>query len=291
MKTSNYKNEDIITFISLFNVPIINNEVSLSSLFILKLEKNSKDISEFLSYKLNSKYHLKECSYLDYKIKVIISNNLVDYKFIITIKDISSTLVLENKEFEIKAKKYESNYEFDSNNIVLCGSSSMEMFYNSKEFLLPFNTINVGIGGTKVKEWKDSLFFRLVLPYLPKHIVIYIGSNNCLNSEDPINIGKELVSLFELIHSYLPSTLIHVVDLNCVPKAKDKQELFFKTNELIYEFSKSVNYIKVIYASKYVLNEDNLVNDKLFLNDGIHMNNIGYSYWGEAIKESLKKYY
>lgn len=277
----------------IFNTPVNANKVGLTIGAINRLAAHKDDVSFAIAYQRRENITFTASYDLNNKtINIRISNG---EEINVLVEDITSSLSIasENSGFESKAEKYETlgtNYE--NYHIALAGSSSMENWTTSTVDMSPIISFNHGIGGTTVEQWTNKLFQRLVLPYLPKAVVYYVGVNNIINGEHETGeaTGQKLVALFNKTHSYLPDTQIFYVLINRLPGYGNKQSDFDVANNYALEYAQSHDYLRCINAGEGLLKEDGLPNSAYFMPDGLHMSKYGYVIWGQAVKQEIIKW-
>ena len=173
--------------------------------------------------------------------------------------------------------------------IVLTGSSSIARWNNQAEAALaPLTVIPRGFGGSVMNDVLHYLD-RVTLTYKPRAILIYEGDNdtgirNPIPKEIILDHLKEIISR---IHEALPDTRVYVLSVkpsilrwNVWPVAQQVNAGYRKiadNNPLVY-------YVDV--ATPF-LNSDGSVMTDIFVADGLHLNDLGNSIWGAAIKAAL----
>lgn len=276
------------------NSKVKDNEVNLTSIGLKKLTENPLNVKELLNYSINSACKIASAIYENKQIIVTLNNNET---IKILVNDISAKKALSNKTYEKKANNYESNSDIKPYSVILAGSSSMENWSSSSEDMKPLTTLNVGIGGTTVEQWNNSLAERLIYPFSPREVVLYVGINNIINSK---NTGKEtgnaLIELFDSIHEHLPNTTIFYTLMNLIPNYMTYKEHIEEANKMALEYGNDKEYMKFIDAGSLLMKENNIPNKAYFLSDGLHMSLFGYTIWGQKVKNSViefekEKYY
>lgn len=272
----------------IFNTPIEDGKVGLTTGMINRLLNHKSDVKFAIAYERRESVTFTASFNDDTSIIHIetSTNEVIDVK----VNDISASLVINNTGYETKAQGYETkgaNYE--NYHIALAGSSSMENWSTSTIDMAPIVAFNHGIGGTTVDQWRDSLMQRLVLPYLPKAVVYYVGVNNIINGdqESGETTGAKLVELFDKTHQYLPDTKIFYVEINRLPGFPHKQTDFNAANNAAKAYEQAHEYLTCIDAGKDLLKPDGTPNSAYFLTDGLHMSQFGYTIWGAAVKQAI----
>ena len=241
---------------------------------------------------------------LEYKVKPTVSsfdatyeNKVITFKCYgatetIQVKDNSGNLIVENTNYEAKAKNYENKIAEENENyhVMLAGSSSIEFWTSSKEDLNPIVSYNHGIGGTTIEEWDEKLNQRLVFPYKPKMVVYYVGINNVINSKQDSNtIWNHLEKFFNDTHAAMPDTKVQYILMNLIPGYKDYFTTINAVNAKVVEYQASNPWLTLINPGTALLKENGEPNAAYFRTDGLHLSYYGYVVWGGIIKESIIK--
>ncbi len=278
---------ELINITGVLNIKVVENTVDLTTAGINILRRNSSNVKEFLNYVINDNASIKSATFdfIDREITVVVTLNNVDTTKKIAVNDVTLSLKDSNSNYENKAIKYESTYEFDPYNIVLAGSSSIENFKTSTEDLAPLTTLNCGIGGTTVDQWVEKFAKRLIYQYNPRAVVIYCGINNIINAKNTGEYtGNKLIELFNQIHETLPDCHIYYIPMNLVPGYMQYKAQIEEGNRIAIEYGVGKDYISYIDAGKLLLKENGEPNVAYFLSDGLHMSLCGYVIWGNEIK-------
>ena len=281
-----------INITGVLNMPVNSNNVNLTTVGLAKLENNATDVKELLNYSINSNRKINSATFANNKITVTLDNEKV-----IEINTINTAYPVNNSYYETKAVNYEKNVEFGPYNVVLGGSSSMENWTTSTEDIKPITTINVGIGGTTVEQWNDSLAYRLIYPYNPREVVLYVGINNIINAgKNGKQTGDALISLFDNMHEHLPDTTIFYVLMNLVPDFMSYESYIVEANNMVLGYASNHTFLKTIDAGTALLKKTGKPNRAYFLSDGLHMSLYGYIIWGQIVRNAViefekEKYY
>ena len=273
----------------IFNTPIVGGEVGLTTGMINRLLNHKSDVKFAVAYERRESVTFTAS--FDDATSIIRIETSTNEVISVKVNDISASLVINNTGYETKAQAYETKgATYENYHIALAGSSSMENWSTSTIDMSPIVTFNHGIGGTTVDQWRDSLMQRLVLPYLPKAVVYYVGVNNIINGdqESGAATGAKLVELFDKTHQYLPDTKIFYVEINKLPGFPNKQNDFDDANNAALAYAEAHDYLSCIDAGKDLLKPDGTPNSAYFLTDGLHMSQFGYTIWGAAVKDAIK---
>ena len=269
---------------SVMNFKITNNQVKLPTAALTKLDANKDNVLPLMEYKVKAGKMIS-ATYASNNITVTCGSA----NQVIQVKDDSINLVVDNSNYETKAKNYEkAALEEESYHVMLAGSSSIEFWTSSKEDLKPVVSYNHGIGGTTIEEWDTKLNQRLVFPYKPKMVVYYVGINNVINSkQDAATIWNNLQNFFNHTHEALPDTKVQYIMMNLIPGYTAYFDVINAVNANVQEYQKSNTWLTLINPGLDLLKENGQPNAAYFRTDGLHLSYYGYVVWGGVIKESI----
>ena len=187
-------------------------------------------------------------------------------------------------------KKEDSAKKPPMNAILFTGSSSFRMWKDVQLDFPKYKIINRAFGGSTLP---DVIYYakEVILPYKPKQIVIYCGDND-LASSDTVTAGmvaKRFQQLFYLIRKNLPKANISYVSIKPSPSRLRLMPKMEKANALIKSFlakQKNTSYIDVFTP---MLGPDKKPRPDIFLEDKLHMNQLGYRIWKKRIQPYLLK--
>lgn len=178
---------------------------------------------------------------------------------------------------------------YPQGDILLIGSSFMEYWDTSEADLGPLHTVNVGVGGTKVHHWKESIA-ELVEPFHPKAIVVYVGSNDIDGSKKSKSgeaVAAELESFFDRIQESLPGTPVYYISIAPTPKRWNVWNEADTCNQRIKQLAEERSELKFIDCTSVLLNEKGEPKEEIFRSDELHFNEAGYELWTSVIRPVL----
>ena len=105
--------------------------------------------------------------------------------------------------------------------ILFIGSSIFRQWKNLKEQMAPLPVFNRAFGGSRSAE---ILYYmdKVVLPYEPKIIVYYCGSNDINANITPEEIAGNFKQFVERVQAKLPRTQIFFTSINRAPQKMDR---------------------------------------------------------------------
>ena len=173
--------------------------------------------------------------------------------------------------------------------IVLTGSSSIARWNNQAEAALaPLTVIPRGFGGSVMNDVLHYLD-RVTLTYKPRAILIYEGDNdtgirNPIPKEIILDHLKEIISR---IHEALPDTRVYVLSVKPSILRWNVWPVAQQVNAGYREIADNNPLVYYVDVATPFLNSDGSVMTDIFVADGLHLNDLGNSIWGAAIKAAL----
>ena len=173
--------------------------------------------------------------------------------------------------------------------IVLTGSSSIARWNNqAKAALAPLTVIPRGFGGSVMHDVLHYLD-RVALTYKPRAILIYEGDNDT-GGRTPIPndvILNDLRNIISRVHEELPQTRIYVLSVKPSILRWNRWPVAQQVSASYQQIAASdplVYYVDV--ATPLLMNDGSVMTD-IFIEDDLHLNDLGNLIWGATIKAAL----
>lgn len=178
--------------------------------------------------------------------------------------------------------------ETEKGKIIFYGSSSIRKWKTLHEDMDPLQVLNHGFGGATVN---DCVYYadRLILPYEPKAIVFYAGTNDIGYGFTSEVAYDRTMDFFDYIHEELPETKIYYVEQTRQPDRDEYWEDMKELNSRVKKYAKSDDLVTFIETSETLNTEYDEAREEYFLEDGLHFTAAGYEAWTSAIKPVLIK--
>jgi lysophospholipase L1-like esterase len=171
--------------------------------------------------------------------------------------------------------------------ILFVGSSSIRMWQTAEAFP-ELSVINRGFGGSHASD-VNHFIPQIVLKYAPRTIVFYAGDNDLADGKSPQQVAGDYEKFVALVREKLPETEFIYLPVKpslarwkLWPKAQE-------TNALVKQFSAEHGYVKYLDTATPMLGSDGKPRPEIFLDDGLHMNDVGYQIWNEVIARHLAR--
>jgi len=173
--------------------------------------------------------------------------------------------------------------------IVLTGSSSIGRWNNQAEAALaPLTVIPRGFGGSVMHDVLHYLD-RVVLTYKPRAVLIYEGDNDTGASSPIPNdmILDHLRLIIGRIHADLPQTRVYVL---AIKPSVLRLSAWTEAQQVSAGYKEIASNDPLVYyvdvATPFLDNDGSVMTD-IFVEDNLHLNDLGNSIWGATIKAAL----
>ncbi len=174
--------------------------------------------------------------------------------------------------------------------MLFVGSSSIRYWTTLAQDFPEIPTIRRGFGGSHLA---DSLYFadRIILPYKPRVVVVYAGSNDLAAGESRENVLADYQKLAAKIHAGLPAARVVFIAVNPSNARWRDHDNTEKFNRSVAEFTKTAPYLAYLDTYGKMLGADGKPPTELLRADGLHLNAQGYIKWVALLKPDLLKIY
>jgi len=172
--------------------------------------------------------------------------------------------------------------------IVLTGSSSIARWNDKAQAALaPLTVIPRGFGGSIMNDVLHYLD-RIVLTYKPRAILLYEGDNDTGRDFIPVPmVIEQLEQIITRVHQELPTTRIYIM---AVKPSISRWNYWSTAQQLSAAYQQIADNDSLIFyvdVAKPFLNVDGRVMTGIFIEDDLHLNDLGNAIWGSTIKAAL----
>ncbi|QMU31655.1 hypothetical protein HUW48_21725 [Adhaeribacter radiodurans] len=171
--------------------------------------------------------------------------------------------------------------------IVFTGSSSIRLWKTLNQDFPGKKILNRGFGGSQTFE-VVHFADRLILPYHPKQVVIYVGDNDLAAGKTPEQVMADFKSLFQKIRENNRKTNITFISIKPSPSRKNLIPVITQTNQLIQQYLAAQKHATYVDVYSRMLLPSGKFNPSLYRADSLHMTDAGYRIWAEAVRPVLK---
>ena len=172
--------------------------------------------------------------------------------------------------------------------ILFIGSSIFRRWEKLTEQMSPLPVFNRAFGGSRTAE---ILYYmdKVVLPYKPKIIVYYCGSNDINADTKPEEIVANFKEFAKRVHAQLPRTQIFFTSINRAPQKMDRWTDVDAANLLIKEFCAKDKLLGFIDVNPALFDKEGKPRMELYLPDKLHFLEPAYAEFTAIIKPVIEK--
>lgn len=200
-------------------------------------------------------------------------------------------LVMEKVRFENEIEAFEQQDKengIDTKEILFIGSSSIRMWRTLQEDMQPLKVLNRGFGGATTPE-VQYFYNRIVTPYKPRIVVVYVGENDIAEGKKPLEVYYAVQKLFRQIKSDFKNTKIVYLSMKPSIARWEMWEDFKQGNTAIKTMCEADTDYYYLETASVMLNADGSIRKDIFIEDGLHLNAKGYEDWTNMVKPLLEE--
>jgi lysophospholipase L1-like esterase len=170
--------------------------------------------------------------------------------------------------------------------ILFIGSSIFREWEHLKEQMDPLPVFNRAFGGSRTA---DIIYYmdRIVLPYEPKIIVYYCGSNDINAGVKADAISRRFREFVQRVHAKLPDTRIFFVSINRAPQKQDRWDIVDKANRQVRAYCLPDRRLGFIDVNPALFDRDGNPRLELYQEDKLHLRPQAYTEFAAIIKPIL----
>lgn len=182
-------------------------------------------------------------------------------------------------------------YGFAQENLFIGDSYVDKYFWTTFDMDFPENSVNEGVGGTKVQRWIDDSS-ALAEKYNPENIVVHIGVNDVNLGASDMQTSAALGNMFTVYLEKFPEAQIWWTTIE--PNNYNGGAFLSKyesVNAAAKRFAEDWERLQVIDTASLIGGDgkDGKTVSKWYNPDGLHFNSDGYALWADTIRLALGK--
>ncbi|NBO65044.1 MAG: hypothetical protein EBU88_09415 [Acidobacteria bacterium] len=170
--------------------------------------------------------------------------------------------------------------------ILFVGSSIFRLWKGLAAQMAPLPVFNRAFGGSRTHEILAYLD-RIVLPYRPRLIVYYCGSNDINANVSPVQIAANFKEFVVRVQSQLPDTRIVFVSINKAPQKRDRWSQVDEANRLVSEYCTARKGLLYVDVNPALFDSSGEPRMELYLPDNLHFRDQAYLELADRIKPTL----
>ena len=174
--------------------------------------------------------------------------------------------------------------------IVFTGSSIFQFWTHLTDQMAPLPVLNRAIAGTVTQDMLDRMG-QLVLPYQPRIVVYYCGSNDISAGEDAGPIIERTKRYIQILHEKSPNTFFYYTSIHKAPEKRARWDVVEAVNREMERYSHQAKNVGYIDLNPVLFDSRGNVRMNLFLGDGLHFrpDSTAYLEFSQVVKPVLTK--
>ena len=172
--------------------------------------------------------------------------------------------------------------------ILFIGSSIFRQWAHLKEQMAPLPVFNRAFGGSRTEEVLEQMD-KLVLPYEPRIIVYYCGSNDVNAGASAPDIFLHFKQFCDRLTGRLPNTQVFYVSINRAPQKMSKWDVVDSANALAKRYCNSTKKRGFIDVNPILFDKEGKPRIDLYRDDKLHFKDPAYEEITKIIKPVLQK--
>jgi lysophospholipase L1-like esterase len=172
--------------------------------------------------------------------------------------------------------------------ILFVGSSSIRLWAGLKEAFPGKPVIQRGFGGSTLSD-VIRYMPRVILPYKPKQVVLYVGDNDLgQNNVTARAFYSQFLTFFALVRKQLPSATITYIAIKPSPSRRQFMPVAAEANQLIKQYLSGQRNTSFADVYTPMLGTGGQPRPELYIADSLHMSPQGYEVWKGVVAPVLK---
>jgi lysophospholipase L1-like esterase len=172
--------------------------------------------------------------------------------------------------------------------VLLVGSSSMRLWKSASRDFPGLPVLNRGFGGSQVRE-VTAFADRIVLPYHPRVILFYCGSNDVFGGRPVSAVATDTEAFIRWVHAALPATRIIYISMAPNPARWHLKSTWLELNARMKAIAATDPQVTFVDVWSAMLDAAGQPRPELFVEDRLHMNEQGYAIWARILRPVVER--
>jgi lysophospholipase L1-like esterase len=165
--------------------------------------------------------------------------------------------------------------EFAQPPIIFYGSSSIRRWKTLSQDFAGYPVVNCGFGGSRLSDCVRYVS-RLVLRLKPAAVVLYAGDNDLAQGARPDQAFASFRELYAALRGYSEQMPIAYISVKPCPARIRNIDNILRFNQMVQAFLQTQPATQYIDIYTAMLGPDHQPNPALFVQDQIHLSDLGY---------------
>jgi lysophospholipase L1-like esterase len=174
--------------------------------------------------------------------------------------------------------------------IVFTGSSIFRFWTRLTDQMAPLPVLNRAIAGAVTQDMLGRMG-QLVLPYQPRIVVYYCGSNDISGGDDAGPIVERTKRFIQILREKSPNTFFYYTSINKAPEKRARWDVVEAVNREMERYSRQAINVGYIDLNPVLFDSRNNLRENLFLPDGLHFrpDSTAYPEFSQIVKPILAR--
>ena len=174
--------------------------------------------------------------------------------------------------------------------ILFLGSSIFRLWTQLGEQMAPLPVFNHAFGGAVTQDIQDRIE-QLVLPYRPRIVVYYCGSNDVNAGESAQAIIGRTKQFLRFVNERLPDTFVYYTSIQKAPDKRSRWDVVDAVNREMESYSRQSRHLGFIDLNPVLFDHQGNLREDLFLPDKLHFRpeSTAYAEFAQVVKPILTK--
>ena len=165
------------------------------------------------------------------------------------------------------------------------GSSSIRLWDTLHADMAPLRVVQRGFGGAQMEHVLHNAP-RVVVPYAPKAVVVFVGGNDIGAGKSPERVLADYRAFLDLVHEALPRADVWILSMKPSKLRWAQWDLMLEVDRGFHAFAAADPRVRVVETGRTLLDADGTPDD-VYVFDGLHLNAEGYRRWTALLKPLL----
>lgn len=178
----------------------------------------------------------------------------------------------------------------DHGGIVFTGSSIFRYWTHLTDQMAPLPVLNRAFAGAVTYDMPARIG-QLVLPYQPRIVVYYCGSNDVGTGEEAGPIVARTKRFIQILHEKLPDTFFYYTSILKAPDKSERWDVVDAVNREMERYSHEALNVGYIDLNPVLFDSRNNLRENLFLPDELHFrpDSTAYPEFSQIVKPILTR--
>jgi lysophospholipase L1-like esterase len=172
--------------------------------------------------------------------------------------------------------------------IVFAGSSSIRLWTTVQSDFPGLPVLNRGFGGSQIRE-VTAFADRIVIPYKPRLVVFYCGSNDVMEGRTVPEVVNDFKAFVAKVRGALPRTRIIYISTAPNPARWQRKGAWRDLNSRLAAYARTEPGLTFVDVWSAMLDPAGQPRPELFVEDQLHMNGRGYAIWTRVLRPIVEK--